>query len=113
MLYREMIKLRMRWAERVARMGRGKLYTGFCWGNLRVTDHWKGPVIDGRIILSCIVKVGCVGMDWIELAEDRDRWRALVNAVMNLWVPQNEGNFWTSCKPLSFSRRTLPQRVSN
>jgi hypothetical protein len=31
-------------------------------------------------------EVGCRGMDWIELAEDRDRWQALVNAVMNLWV---------------------------
>jgi hypothetical protein len=27
------------------------------------------------------------GMDWIDLAQDRDRWRTLVNAVMNLWVP--------------------------
>jgi hypothetical protein len=32
-------------------------------------------------------KVGCGDMDWIELAQDRDRWRALVDMVMNLWVP--------------------------
>jgi len=32
-------------------------------------------------------EVGCGSMDWIDLAEGRDRWRALVNAVMNFWVP--------------------------
>jgi len=32
-------------------------------------------------------EVGCWGMDWIEMAQHRDRWRALVTAVMNLRVP--------------------------
>ena len=32
-------------------------------------------------------EVGCGGVDWIELAQDRDRWQALVHAVMNLWAP--------------------------
>ena len=38
-------------------------------------------------IKMALQEVGCGGMDWIELAENGDRWWALVNAVMNLWVP--------------------------
>ena len=57
-------------------------------------------------------ELGCGYMDWIGLAQDRDRWRTLVSAVMNLRVPWNAGNFWTSCKPISFSRRTLHHGVS-
>jgi len=40
-------------------------------------------------------EVGCEDMDWIELAQDKDRWRALMNAVMNLRFPLNAGNFMT------------------
>ena len=57
-------------------------------------------------------EVGCGSMDWIGLAQDRDRWRTLVSAVMNLRVPWNAGNFLTSCKPVRFSRRTLHHEVS-
>jgi hypothetical protein len=48
--------------------------------------------------------VGCGGIDWILLAKDRDRWWALVNKM--------RGTFLTSCKPVSFSRRTLLHGVS-
>jgi hypothetical protein len=56
--------------------------------------------------------VGCGGLDWIQLAQDRGRWGALVNAVLNVRGPQNAGNFLTNCQPVSFSRRTLLHGVS-
>ena len=57
-------------------------------------------------------EVGCGGMEWVELARDMDRWRTLVNAAMNLIILLNAGDFLTSWKPVSLSRRTLFVGVS-
>jgi hypothetical protein len=50
-------------------------------------------------------------MDWIDLAQNGGRWRAVVNAVMNLRVTSNTGNFLTSWEPVSFLRRDLLHSV--
>jgi hypothetical protein len=65
---------------------RGEVYTGFWWGNLRERDHLEDPGMHGTT-LKLIFRKKDGGNDWINLAQDRDWWRALVNAVMNLRVP--------------------------
>ena len=71
------------WRVWVRRGGR----IGSWWGNQRERDHWGDLGVDGWIILGWISEVGCGYVDWIGLARDRDRWRKLVIAVMNLRVP--------------------------
>jgi len=78
---------RVTWVGYVACMGR-EVCTGFWWGNLGETDHLEDPGIDGWIILHWVFrKWNEGGMDSIDLAQDRDRWQALVNAVLNLQDP--------------------------
>jgi hypothetical protein len=51
-------------------------------------------------------------MDWLDMAQDKDQWRALVNTVMNLRVPLNTGKLLNSCTTVGLSRRTLLRGVS-
>jgi hypothetical protein len=50
----------------------------------------------GRNIRIDLREIGWEGVDWIHLPQDMDHWKALVNMVMNLWVPQKVGNFLIS-----------------
>jgi hypothetical protein len=71
----------------VARTGKkGGLHKRF-WGKSEGKNHLEGLGVDGRIILKWIFKKRDGGMDGIDLVQNRDSWRALVNAVMNLRVP--------------------------
>ena len=79
---------RMRWAGYVARMGERKVVFRILEGKSegkrifgRIRRRWEDNI---RIDLQ---EVGCEVMDWIELAQERDSWRGLVNAIMNLRVP--------------------------
>ena len=72
----------------------------------RPTHRWED-----NIKVDCL-EVRWVGMDWIDRALDRDRWQALVNAVMNLWVPLNLGNFLTLWGSVNFWGWTVLHGVS-
>jgi hypothetical protein len=74
--------------------------------------HLEDPGVDGRILLKWIFENWEGDIDWIDLAQDRDRWRAVVSAVVNLRVLQNAGNFLSSLGTDSFPGRTLLHGVN-
>ena len=79
---------RMRWAGHVAHMGEGRgvyrVLVGKPEGRRPLGRPRRRWVDNIRMDLQ---EVGCGYMNWIGLAQDRERWRTLVSAVMNLWVP--------------------------
>jgi len=87
--------------------GREKVQTGFQLGDLRERKHLENLGVNW-IILKCNFSKGdeeC--MDWIDLLQERQKWRALLNAAMNLWVPKIAAHFFISSGPIIFSRKTL------
>ena len=69
-------------------MGRREVYTGFWWRNLKDKRPLGIPRRRREDNIKMDLKeVECGVMDWIELAQDRDRWRELVNALRNVRVP--------------------------
>ena len=83
-----MIKSRMRWARHVALMGDGRGVYRVLVGKLEGKRSLGRPRCGWEDNIKMNLQdVGCGGMDWIELAQDRDRCRTLVNAAMNLRVP--------------------------
>ena len=75
---------RMRWAGHVARMGEERVLYRVLVGRRPLGRPRRRWVDNIRMDLQ---EVGCGNVDWIGLAQDRDRWRTLVSTVMNLRVP--------------------------
>jgi hypothetical protein len=65
-------------------MGRRGMHIGYWWEIQKERDHWEDQDVGGWTDLR---EIGWDGRDWIDLAQDRDQWRALVNSVINLRVP--------------------------
>ena len=64
----------MRWAGRVALCRRGKLHSGFWWGNLREREHLEDQGVEGKKILRWIFRKWDGGTNWFDLDKDRDMW---------------------------------------
>jgi hypothetical protein len=94
---------RMRWAGHIAQMGARRNEYRILVGK----PEGKRPLGRPRCwwldnIKMNLRDIGWCGMDWIDLAQDKDVWRVLVDVVINLQVPYNVGKFLSSCVTGSF-----------
>jgi hypothetical protein len=103
-----MIKSRrmVRWVGYVSRMGEKRIAYRILGGK----PEGKRPL--GRPRCRCVdnikiklIEIGWDGVHWVDLAHDKDQWRAL-NTVMNLWAPWSVGELLSNCKTGGFSRRS-------
>jgi hypothetical protein len=97
---------RMRWAGHIARMGEKRnayrLLVGKPEGK-RPVGRPRHRWVDN--IKTDLKEIGWDGMDWIDVAQGRDQWRAIVDTGLNFRIPENAGKFLNSCTIGGFSRR--------
>jgi hypothetical protein len=104
---------KMRWVGHVGGMGEKR---ASCW-SLVGKPEGKRPLRRPRHrwvdnIKMDLVEGGWSDVDWIGLAQDRHRWRALVNTIMNLWVPEIAGKLSSGCTTDGLSSSAQLHRVS-
>jgi hypothetical protein len=63
------------------------MHVGYWWESQKERDHWEDQDVGEWTILKLILEIGWDDVDWIDMAQDMDQWRALVNTVLNLGVP--------------------------
>jgi hypothetical protein len=104
---------RIRWAEHVAIMGEKRKACRILVGK----PEGKRQLVRRRCMWVDNIKIslrviGWGDIDWIDLAQDIDKWRVSVNTLMKFRVPQNFGKFLSGCKTGGFSRWTHVRGVS-